>query len=388
MTQRLSINGLERLRAALAARVERRELPGVVFLLARGNDVYADAVGTTAFDISDPMRRETPFRVASMTKPVVAAATMMLVDDGKLGLEDGVERWLPELANRRVLKAIDGPLDETVPARRPITVDDLLTNRLGFGQLIEGTPPPVMQAADDLELELGPPDPRTPHQLDQWISRFATLPLMYQPGERFLYNVGSLVLGALLARVADQPLGDLLDERIFQPLGMRRTGFSLSSALARQLPAYYMTNFETHQLERRNVSTPDVWSRLPAFPSGAGGLASTADDFLQFGRLLLDGGVYDGRRLLSERSVELMTTNQLTDEQIAGGGTILDGNGWGFGMGVITKPLPGRYGWAGGYGTAWFNDPRSGLVAIVLTQVSDFLWGGGLHEFQELAGAV
>jgi CubicO group peptidase (beta-lactamase class C family) len=240
---------------------------------------------------------------------------------------------------------------------------------------------------------LGPPDPPTPHNPDEWIKRFATLPLMYQPGERWQYNVPALVLGVLLARAADQPLGELFRTRIFEPLGMHQTGFSLPAELAEQLPSYYMTSFETGKLELKDVSTPEEWSGPPVFPSGASGLASTVDDFLAFGRLLLHKGTFDGHRLMSEASVELMTTNYLMPEQIASSGPLLGDRGWGFGMGVATEPdeawpVPGRYGWTGGYGTTWFNDPHRGIVAIALTQVSDFLWNGGLAEFEKQVAAI
>ena len=395
MTQSHSHAGLDRLHAAMATRVEKHEMPGLVTLVAEGDDVHVDAIGSTAFDSPEPMRRDTPFRIASMTKPILAAATMLLVEEGKLRLDDPVETWLPELADRRVLRRIDGPLDDTVPAQRSITLDDLLTFRMGFGTLVEPTfdPPfPIVEAANALQLVLGEPDPRTPHAPDEWIRRFGTLPLMYQPGERWQYNVGSLVLGVLLARVAGQSLDEFFRARIFEPLGMRATGFWLPAELARRLPSYYMTNFTTGQLEPRQVSTPEEWSRPPVFPSGAGGLASTVDDFLAFARMLLNRGVAaDGRRLLSEQSVELMTTNHLTPGQIATAGPILGGRGWAFGVGVVTEPdadwpVPGRYGWAGGYGTAWFNDPHRRIVAIAMTQTSDFLWNGGLAEFETLTG--
>jgi len=190
--------------------------------------------------------------------------TMMLVEDGTLKLDDPVDEYLPELANRRVLTRVDGPLDDTVPASRPITVDDLLTLRLGFGTLFEPTfdPPfPIVNAANALKLALGPPEPRTPHAPDEWIKRFGTLPLMYQPGERWQYNVGSMVLGVLVARAAGQPLGELFKTRIFEPLGMPATGFWLPAELTLTLPSYYTTNFETGQMELRRVSTPDEWTR-------------------------------------------------------------------------------------------------------------------------------
>jgi len=321
MTQSRTQSGLERLHAAMAARVENGEMPGMVSLIAQRDDVHVDAIGLKALGSTEPMRRDTLFRVASMTKPILAAATMMLVEEGKLRLDEPVDTWLPELANRRVLRRVDGPLDDTVAARRPITLDDLLTFRMGFGHLFEPTfdppfdPPfPIVKAADALQLVLGQPDPRTPHAVDEWIRRFGTLPLMHQPGERWQYNAGSLVLGVLLARVAGQPLGDLFSTRIFEPLSMHETGFWLPAELTQKLPAYYMASTETGQLEERNVSTPDEWTRPPVFPSGAGGLVSTVDDFLAFARMLLSKGVYDGKRLLSERSVEVMTTNHLTPE--------------------------------------------------------------------------
>jgi CubicO group peptidase (beta-lactamase class C family) len=328
-----------------------------------------------------------------MSKPVLAAATMMLVEDGKLALDEPVERLLPELANRRVLRHIDGPLDDTLPANRPITVEDLLTFRFGYGMLFEPSfePPfPVINAANELELVLGPPDPRTPHDPDEWIKRFGTLPLMSQPGEMWRYNAGSHVLSVLVARAAAQPLEDVFRSRIFEPLGMHETGFSMPAECAPRLPGYYITNFQTGQMELQTQSGPSVWTKPPAFPTGAAGLLSTADDYLAFARLLLNRGTYRGKRLLSENSVDLMTTNHLTPAQIAGGGPLLHGHGWGYGMAVATtpdevSPVPGRYGWAGGYGTTWFNDPHQNLVAILLTQTSDVLFNGTLAEFDKLA---
>lgn len=375
----------------MAARVERGEFPGIVTLVARGDDVRVEAIGATAFDGGVPMRRDTIFRIASLTKPVLAAATMILVEDNVIDLEEPVDRLLPELAGRRVLARVDGPLDETVPAHRPATVEDLLTLRNGFGTLIEPTfdPPfPIVQAADKLELELGPPEPRTPHDPDEWIRNFATLPLMYQPGARWQYNTGTMILGVLLARAARQPLGDLLRDRLFEPLGMTETGFWLPAERAAQLPAHYMTDEETGKLTERLTSPPELWSSPPVFPSGSGGLVSTVDEYHAFARMLLRRGVHGGTRVLSEHSVELMTTNKLTPEQIASGGVLLGGCGWGLGMGVIVTPQapatrPGQYGWSGGHGTTWFNDPREDLIAIAFTQVSDFLWSGALADFKQ-----
>ena len=209
--------GLSRLHEAMAARVANRAFPGIVTLVAHGDDVHVDAIGTLALEGREPMQRDTLFRITSMTKPILAAATMMLVEDGTLALDEPVDRLLPELANPRVLERIDGPLDRTVPANRPITVEDLLTFRLGHGLVVEPTfdPPfPVILAANELELAMGPPEPRTPHAPDEWIKRFATLPLMYQPGQRWQYNTGSLLLSMLLARASGQSLSDVLRVRV------------------------------------------------------------------------------------------------------------------------------------------------------------------------------
>jgi len=393
MTRSTSRAGLDRLHHAMAARVANGELPGMVTLIAHADDVHVDTIGVMAFGSDDPMRRDTIFRVASLTKPILAAATMMLVDEGRLELDEPVDRLAPELANRRVLKRIDGPLDETVAANRPITIEDLLTFRMGYGMMFEPTfdpPYPINNAANELQLVMGPPDPRTPHDPDQWMRLFGTLPLMHQPGERWQYNAGALVLSVLAARASGQSLEDLFRTRIFEPLGMKDTGFWMPAEHTGRLPSYYMTNPQTGKLELQTLSPPSEWTRPPVFPAGSAGLLSTVDDYLAFSRLLLNKGVHGGGRLLSDQSVRLMTTNHLTPEQMAGAGPLLGGLGWGFGMAVATapdevSPIPGRYGWDGGYGTSWFNDPNRNIVAIAMTQTSDFMFNGGLAEFARLA---
>jgi CubicO group peptidase (beta-lactamase class C family) len=219
---------------------------------------------------------------------------------------------------------------------------------------------------------------------------FGTLPLMYQPGERWLYNVGSLVLGVLVARAAKAPLGDVLASRLFEPLGMVDTGFSTTPAHAQRIPSYYMTDMTTGELKPQPLSAPAEWTTPPVFPSGSAGLLSTADDFLAFARLLRNGGTHDSKRLLSSESVAMLTTNHLTPDQIDTAGILLDPRGWGYGMAVAAEPdevsvIPGRYGWDGGYGTVWITDPHRDLIAIALGQTSDFLFNGGRADFTALA---
>jgi CubicO group peptidase (beta-lactamase class C family) len=391
MTSSVSTAAFDRLVTAMTDRVGAGELPGLVVLVARGDDVRVATIGNRFFDdIGGPMRRDTLFRIASVTKPIVATVAMMLVEDGTIALDEPVERLLPELADRRVLRRIDGPVDDTVPAERPITVEDLLTLRLGFGQLVEPTfdPPfPIIEESAKRQLALGAPTPRTPHDPDTWLRTFAELPLMYQPGQRWLYNVGSLVLGVLVARAAGQPLSEVIGRRIALPLGLVDTGFFGPPDRTATLPGHFMTNVGTGVMEEQSDTGPELWSQPPAFPSGAGGLLSTVDDLLAFARLLLRQGVAGGTRLLSAEGVTAMTTNHLTPEQLATGGPILDGSGWGYGMAVVVAgDDAGAYGWAGGYGTDWFNDPNRDLTGIVLSQTTDFLFNGGMAEFRHLAG--
>jgi CubicO group peptidase (beta-lactamase class C family) len=203
---------------------------------------------------------------------------------------------------------------------------------------------------------------------------------------RWRYNTGSLILGVLLARVSGRPLAEVFAERLFTPLGMADTGFWLPAERAAALPSHYLTDFSTGKMTEQTVTGPEVWSRPPAFPSGAAGLASTVDDVARFARLMRD----QGAGLVSASAYRMMTTNVLTPEQIAGGGFVLSGRGWGYGMSVAVTPdevsaTPGRYGWEGGYGTLWFNDPASGRTVILLSQVSDALFNGTFTEFGRLA---
>lgn len=365
------------LHEVLAARVEHGDLPGFVTLVACGDDVRADAFGTTEASGGNSLTRDTVFRIASLTKPVLAAAALVLAEDDVIDLEKPIHRLLPELAGQRVLARLDGPLDDTVPLTRPATIEDVLTCRMGTGMITEPSfdPPfPVVIAARDAQLALGAPDPRTPWEPDVWMRKFASLPLMTQPGEKWQYNTSYLVLGVLLARAAGQPLGTVLRERLFEPLGMRRTGFTATA-----LPRQYKDGKES--------SDPSLWVDEPVFPSGAGGLVSTVDEFHAFARMLLNGGVHGGTRLLSARSVELMTTNRLTPEQTAEHSELLGaGVGWGFGVGIdVQGGASGEYGWSGGYGTHWFNNPREDLTAVLFTQVSDTLWNGTMTDFRTYA---
>jgi CubicO group peptidase (beta-lactamase class C family) len=373
----LSKARLGRMHEVMAGYVERGEVPGLVTLVSRRGEVHVDAIGMKAVEGLDTMRRDTIFRISSMTKPITAAATMILVEECKVRLDEPVDRWLPELAERKVLKRLDGPLDDTVPAHRPITVRDLLTFRMGFGQMmVPSDAYPILKAANAQQIGMGPPSPSTMPTPDEWMRRLGTLPLMHQPGEKWMYNTGSDVLGVLIARASGQPLEAFFRERIFEPLGMKDTGFSVPAASLDRLATSYWTDPDSGELVVYDDAEGGQWSRPPAFPSAAGGLVSTIDDYLAFGQMMLSQGKHESSRVLSRLSVETMTTDQLTPEQKAMSGLVpgyFDSHGWGFGVSVVTRrddvaAVPGRYGWDGGMGTSWYSDPREDMVTILMTQ--------------------
>jgi CubicO group peptidase (beta-lactamase class C family) len=369
----LSQARLDRMHEAMARHVESGRLPGLVMLISRRGEVHADAIGVKTFEGDEEMRRDTIFRIASVTKPIVAAAAMILVEECVLRLDDPVDELLPELADRQVLRAIDGPLDDTVAAERPITVRDLLTFRAGYGAIF--TPSPLQEAMTEAGIALGPFLPAI--SPDEYMKRLGALPLAHQPGERWLYNSGSDILGVLIARATGMSLGEFLQERIFAPLGMKDTGFSVPADKLDRLPTAYWTNFETGEFGVFDDVENSRWSSAPAFESGATGLVSTVDDLLAFGQMMLANGKYGSARLLSRPSIAVMTTDQITAEQKAASAAeffpgFWETYGWGFGVAIDSRrddlATPGRYGWDGGYGTSWSVDPQEELIGILLTQ--------------------
>src|SRR5438067_587134 len=279
----LSAARLGRLHEVMAGYVERGVVPGLVALVSRRGETHVDVLGSMAVHGTDPMRRDTLFRIASLTKPITAAAAMILIEECVLRLDAPVDPWLPELADRRVLCSLDSPLDDTVPAHRPITLRDLLAMRLGIGLIL--APPdqyPIQRAM--AAADLAPrPDPPTVSP-DEWMAHLGELPLLYQPGERWLYHTAYDVLGVLIARASGQTFEAFLRERLFEPLGMTDTGFAVPTADIDRLPTEYWTDFATGETVVYDEARGGQWSRPPAFPSGGAGLVSTVDDFLAFGR--------------------------------------------------------------------------------------------------------
>jgi len=370
-----SLVRLDRMHNAMQRHVAPGKLPGLVTLVHHRGREHVDAIGTFGFDSKVPMRRDTIFRLASMTKPVTAVAAMILVEECKVRLDDPVDEWLPELKDRKVLRTIDSSLDDTVPAKRPITLRDLLTFRSGYGEVAFISPMcPLQMAMMEARLPLSTwPYPGTP---EEFMQALGNLPLAYQPGERWLYHMSAEILGVLIARVSGQSLGAFLRERIFEPLGMKDTGFSVPEEKLDRLPTCYGTDFRTGELVVLDEARGGYASRQLAFEGGGGGLVSAVDDLLAFGEMLLNEGAYGRERILSRPSVELMTTDHITTEQKAASPFFehyWEHHSWGLGLGLITgrgdlASVPGRFGWDGAFATSWWVDPKEGLIGIFMSQ--------------------
>ncbi|WP_042405238.1 serine hydrolase domain-containing protein [Streptacidiphilus carbonis] len=359
------------LNGVLQDHVGEGRAPGAVGLVARGDRIEVAAVGSVDAEGSAPMARDTIFRIASITKPIVAAAVMVLVDEGRIGLDDPIAPWLPELASPSVVRTPDSPVDDVVPANRPITVEDLLSSRAGYGFSSDFSQPAVTLLFN--QVPPAPPFPQPAPAPDEWMAKLAAVPLLHQPGQAWLYNTCSDLQGVLIARVTGRSLPEFLAERLFEPLGMADTAFEVPPAKLGRFTSYYQPDAAGTPVL---ADAPEgQWSRPPAFPSAAGGLVGTVDDWLAFARMLLAEGTVGDRRLLSAAAVRRMTTDQLTQGQRKAGDLFLEGQGWGYGGSVDVDPVnpwivPGRYGWVGGTGTTAHLTPATGTVALLFTQLS------------------
>lgn len=360
---------------AMQGYVERGEVAGVLSLVwRRGETGYFEPLGLRDEAAQLPMQRDTLFRIASMTKPVTSVAILMLVEEDRLALDTPVSLWLPELSALRVLRDPAGALDDTEPLKAPITVLDLLTHRAGFAYHFTTTGPLSEAYAATFNGFEAHGD------TGAWLRRIAQLPLMFQPGTRWHYGIATDVLGVLIERVSGLSPGDFFRTRIFEPLGMRDTAFSVPEAQLARLATAYSVDPETGRRVIEDHPSSSRWANPARFQSGGGGLVSTAQDYLQFARLLLGRGRVDTTRLLSHRSIDLMRSNFLTPEQRrvpAFGRVIWAGQGFGLGLSVVDDPaqqLPfgyrsaGSFGWPGAYGTSWFADPVEDLIGLMLIQ--------------------
>ncbi|TVZ04372.1 class A beta-lactamase-related serine hydrolase [Trebonia kvetii] len=384
MTGGFTDDGLAALDAALARHTASGAVPGLVALVARGGQVHITTAGHPSLGDDAPIGRDAIFRIASLTKPVTGVAAMLLIQDGAMALDDPVAPWLPELSEPRVLRSYDAELSDTVPAERAITVEDLLSFRLGFGSIFTPKPLPILEAEQALELKtLGPPWPPTRHTPDQWIAAFGSLPLLDQPGERFRYNTGATLTGILIERVAGAPFAEVLSKRVFEPLGMTDTAFWVPSGKMGRFTTMYAPSQAARHFggsgadgaELTLIDRPDGWYAVPpSLPDGAAGLVSTIDDIGAFAAML----AADGGGLLSPSSVALMLRDRATARDRAEQPWFFGEHlGWGLAMSVpadgvapdaAADGMPRGYGWEGGSGTAWRNDPATGLTGILLTQ--------------------
>ena len=376
---------LGRLSEAMQAYVARDDVPGVVTCIFRhGEIVHQDKIGWFDRETKQTaIQEDTLFRIASMTKPILAVAVLSLVEETKLRLDEPIDKWLPELANRKVLVNPDGPLDgEVYSSPRPITLRDLLTYRTGIGWL--GIPVQYDRTAlslvsyplSNIFAKQGGRLVYANLEPDAWLKRVGELPLRYAPGTRWLYHVPSDIMGVLVSRVSGIGLEEFFRQRIFEPLGMHETSFSVSQTLRHRLPSAYGVSLTTG--EKLLIDRPEDtdYTNAPIFPSGGGGLVSTTADYLKFARMLLNRGQLDGVRILSRKTIEVMTQDYLTPEQHTHAFQVPDfwqNVGFGLGVSVVTRAARvgqsvGAYGWGGAFGTAWINDPAEDLIALLMIQ--------------------
>ena len=388
-----SPEGLKAVTAAMQAAIDRGDAAGVVTLLYRhGAVAQVNAVGWQDEAAKTPMRRDTIFRIASMTKPIVAVAVLILIEDGKLALTMPVDKYLPELVSPKLLRNPGDPLATAVPSPRGITVLDLLTHRSGICTP-DTAPGPLVAALKDADAarEIGP---------DEWIKRIGALPLAYEPGTRFNYGNSFDVLGVLVARASGMTLPEFLEARIFRPLGMRDSGFFVPADKTARFATNYKTDPQTKM--RAVADQPGVasrWAKPPAFAAGAGGLVSTADDYLSFAKMLLGKGRSGDVRILSHESVVLMTSDELSAEQRKvpfSGFEFWAGQGFGLGVAVVDDPAKqarspfgfssaGSFGWPGAFGTWWQADPKEDMIQIFMVQMSAADPRSPVRRFQEAA---
>jgi CubicO group peptidase (beta-lactamase class C family) len=369
-----SREGVAKIAPALQGVIDSGVLSGAVTLVWRNGQIAdVTVVGKRDIAAGAPMRRDTLFRIASMTKPITSVAALMLVEEGKLKLDDPITKWMPEFKDMKVLKDAEGPVEDTYPAPRDITVDDLMTHRSGFAYGFTSVGPIAFAyqkaLGDVLNSTLDP---------DTWLKALSTLPLSYPPGDRLHYSHSTDVLGFLVGRVEGKPFRDVLFDRIFNPLGMVDTDFYIPPEKRDRAAVVY-------RLEEDMSLSPVPFKRYdapPAYCGGGGGLVSTADDYLKFARMMLGKGEVDGVRLLKPETVELMVANRLTDAQREIpflGMPFWAGQGFGLGVSVVVDQekqawmgpgTNGAFGWPGAFGTWWRADPAENLIMIYLVQNS------------------
>ena len=364
---------LKKLTDGMQSYIDRGVIAGAETLIWRhGTLAHTDLLGWQDAEGKIPLKRDTIYRLASMSKPVTAVAALILLEDGVFRLTDPVDKWLPELADRKVLKNPTGPLDDTYPSPRPITIEDLLTQRLGLASNLGGADGPMAAAMATL---------RGADGIDDFLKRLGKIPLVYPPGDRLIYGEGLTIMGLLVGRASGMGFPEFLQARLFGPLGMADSGFVVPHEKVSRLAVGYSVDKGTGKKKIDDVPATSHFLSPPKVPSGAGGLVGTGDDYLKFGRMLLGNGQLEGTRILSRKTVELMTANFLTPEQrklpFFYDTTFWNGQGYGLGVSVVDnvagreEPTSiGQYGWNGAWGTLWLNDPKEAMTAILMIQTA------------------
>jgi CubicO group peptidase (beta-lactamase class C family) len=366
----------QQLKTIVEESVANGDLAGAVVVVYRNGETECAAAGWRDIENRLPVERDTIFRIASMTKPITSVATLMLIDEGRIGLNDPISRVAPEFENMRVLRSPDGPLNDTVAANRPITFEDLLTHRAGltYADFHRG---PIAQAyretlGGEIDSDIAP---------DDWIRGLARLPLIAQPGSVMTYGRSTDLLGLLIARMEGAPLGQLLARRIFEPLGMKDTTFLVSSEKRNRRAVTYGFDEQGRLIKclKRSGVFIEERPQHTAYEGGGAGLWSTVDDYLKFARIFLGNGDVDGVRLLRSETLTQMMTNRLTDDNAHPGWLGIKpfalGRGFGLGVAVILKPdeidmarrgSEGTVSWPGAFGGWWQADPKENSIFIFL----------------------
>jgi CubicO group peptidase (beta-lactamase class C family) len=367
-----SSDRLERLHAAMQQEVDQKQFAGVVTILARHGKVVEERMyGKKDIASGAPMTRDTIFRIFSMTKPVTGVAMMILYEQGKWHPMDPVSKYIPEFAHLKVFKGVDesGKMVLEDPVHPP-TMHELMTHTAGFTYGFFGNTPVDKMYQDQQVLQS--------KSLQDMIDKLAKIPLLYQPGTRWVYSVSMDIQGHIVERLSGQSLPDFMQQHIFGPLGMKDTGFFVPQEKRDRFATLYAEG-PKGELAAGGASPTDYVAQ-PSMASGGGGMVSTAEDYLRFAQMLLNGGELDGVRILAPATVELMTSNHLaprlmTGEFSIGPAIIRPGLGWGFDCAVFTDPLEadevvgkGTFFWAGAADTWFWVDPTNDLIFVGMTQ--------------------
>lgn len=399
------------LETAIGRYVDAGDLAGAAMLVWRDGEATTTCVGRRDLEAQLPVERDTVFRVASLSKPVTSVLALMVLEEGRFALNDPIAQWAPEFSEMQVLRSPNGRLDVTEPAEQPITFGDLLTHRSGltYADFHQG---PISAAyRDALGGDIDSPVPPS-----EWIARLAALPLIDQPGRNFNYGKSTDLLGLLIERIEDAPLADVMQRRIFEPLGMHDTGFTVAKKDRGRCAGLHGFDAEGRLATLPSVPGGHALSERPermAFSSGGQGLWSTVDDYLTFARIFVEKGAVGDVRLLEPDTLSMMASNCLTDRQRAasqllGQPIFAQGHGYGMGVAVVMEPDRadpmrcgggvGAVGWPGAYGGWWQADPNDGSVLIFLAhnmvQLERLVEGiglgvwGAIGEFQSIGSGT